>query len=73
MITPTAAQVAHDIQVAAFKAAPAAGGAVVATLTVSEWGTILTVGATVGYVALQSAYLLWKWRREASAKAVADD
>jgi hypothetical protein len=35
-------------------------------LTLNEWVAI----ATLCYVVLQAAYLIWKWRRETKAKAL---
>ena len=53
----------HDIAVAAAQAAPgvvASGGASVIGLNLSD----LAVIATISFVALQMAYLVWKWRRD---------
>lgn len=43
------------------KAIPAVGGAMIATITLNEMVAL----ATLVYIILQAAYLLWKWRREA--------
>jgi uncharacterized membrane protein YfcA len=54
----------HDLVNAGYQAAPgaaAAGGARVAGLPLSDW----LVLASLAFVALQAAYLVWKWRRDA--------
>jgi len=43
------------------KAVPAIGGAVTYSITLNEVVAI----ATILYIALQIAYLIWKWRKEA--------
>lgn len=43
------------------KAAPAIGGTIVAATTLNEWVAI----ATLAYIGLQAAFLIWKWRKEA--------
>jgi hypothetical protein len=52
-----------EAQSAAVKLSPPALviGASVAKWGVQEW----MYAATIGYIALQALYLLWKWRREA--------
>lgn len=55
---------ARDVGAASLKAAPPF---TVWALTLNEWVAI----ATLGYVALQAAYLVWKWRRELQAKRAA--
>lgn len=52
------------IQTEIMKATPAVGGAAGYALTLNDWVGI----ATIGYVLLQAAYLVWKWRREARGK-----
>jgi uncharacterized membrane protein YfcA len=56
-----------EAQSAAAKLTPPAmvAGASVAGWGPAEWMYVLTAA----YVVLQGAYLLWKWRREAKAKA----
>lgn len=54
---------AGDIGVATAKAAPPAL-AYVSGLTVND----LIAWLTVGYLPLQGAYLLWKWRKEAAKR-----
>lgn len=52
----------------ATKAAPAvvgAAGTTILGLPLSEWAVI----ATISYIVLQAAYLVWKWRREHKAGA----
>lgn len=44
------------------KAAPAVAGTMIYSLTLNE----IVALATLFYVALQIAYLIWKWRREAA-------
>lgn len=44
------------------KAAPAIIGAAFSALTMNH----LVAGATLAYIILQAAYLIWKWRREAA-------
>lgn len=44
----------------AIKATPAVVGATIAGLTLNEVVAVLTIV----YVALQTMYLLWKWRKE---------
>lgn len=54
----------HDLVTAGYQTAPgaaAAGGARVAGLPLSDW----LVLASLAFVALQAAYLTWKWRRDA--------
>lgn len=54
----------HDLMSAAYQSAPgaaAAGGARVMGLPLSDW----LVLASLAFVALQAAYLVWKWRRDA--------
>ena len=61
-------ELAREVNVAAMKAAPIAGGWAVANVLRSwgpqEWAYVI-IGA---YTLAQLAYLVWKWRREASAK-----
>lgn len=42
-------------------AAPAVGGTILAVATLNEWVAI----ATLVYILLQSAFLVWKWHKEA--------
>lgn len=54
----------HDITVAGYQTAPGAGaaaGARVAGLPLSD----LLVIASMVFVLMQAAYLVWKWRRDA--------
>lgn len=54
----------HDLAAAAYHSAPgaaAAGGARMAGLPLSDW----LVLASLAFVLLQAAYLVWKWRRDA--------
>lgn len=54
----------HDVATAAYQAAPgaaAAGGARVMGMPLSDW----LVMVSMLFVALQAAYLVWKWRRDA--------
>lgn len=44
-----------------FKAVLAIGGTIVSAVTMNA----LVALATILYIALQAAYLIWKWRREA--------
>lgn len=44
------------------KAAPAIIGATLSAVTMNE----LVAGATLVYILLQAAYLIWKWRKEAA-------
>lgn len=58
------ANLANEIGVAGAKTAPVAaisGLAAVGALDITFWVGV----ATIGYVVLQAAYLIWKWRREA--------
>lgn len=50
--------------VKATPAVVASTGTVILGLPLSEWAVI----ATISYVALQAAYLAWKWRQEAKTK-----
>lgn len=50
----------ESIQVETIKAAPAVSGAVLYGMTLNE----LVAVATLGYIILQAAYLIWKWVRE---------
>jgi hypothetical protein len=54
--------VARDALLAAAKSAPPA---TIACLTLNEWVAI----ATIAYIVLQTAHLVWKWRREAKGGA----
>mgnify|MGYP001606207998 FL=1 len=56
-----AQSVKHETSIQTVKSLPAVAGATVATLTLNEWVAL----ATFCYILLQSAYLIWKWRREA--------
>lgn len=54
----------HDIGHAVFQTAPGAavaGGARVGGLPLSDW----LVVASIGFIILQAAFLVWKWRRAA--------
>jgi hypothetical protein len=44
------------------KAAPAVIGAALSAVTMNH----LVAAATLAYILLQAAYLIWKWRREAA-------
>lgn len=44
------------------KGVPAVAGATTYYLTLNEWVAI----ATLAYIALQAAFLIWKWWREAN-------
>lgn len=57
-------ELAREVSAAAVKATPIAGGLFYAKWGPQEWSYVL-IGA---YALLQSAYLLWKWRREARQK-----
>ncbi len=53
----------QDIAHAAAQIAPgavASSGARIAGLPLSDWAIV----ATIGFVALQAFYLVWKWRRD---------
>lgn len=53
-----------DLASAAYQSAPgaaAAGGARVMGLPLSDWLVLVSLA----FVALQAAYLVWKWRRDA--------
>ena len=66
MITP---HVKHEIASQVAMAAPAVTAAtttLVLGLTLNE---VLAV-ASIAFIALQAAYLIWKWRREAKRKPV---
>lgn len=51
----------RDLGLEVTKASPPA---IVAALTLNEWVAV----ATILYIVLQGAYLIWKWRREWVAK-----
>lgn len=54
----------HDLATAAYQATPgaaAAGGARMVGLPLSDW----LVVASIAFVVLQAAHLIWKWRRDA--------
>jgi hypothetical protein len=55
-------QVTHDLGVAGLKLAPPL---TVYALTLNEWVAV----ATILYLVLQAAHLVWKWTREARAPA----
>lgn len=48
----------QDAGMEALKAAPPA---MAAALTLNEWVAV----ATIAYIVLQAAYLIWRWRRQA--------
>lgn len=53
----------QDLAVAAAQSAPGAvvsSSARIADLPLSDWAIV----ATIGFVALQAFYLIWKWRRD---------
>lgn len=50
----------QDVKIETVKAVPAVAGAAAYGITLNE----LVAIATLGYIALQAAYLVWKWRRE---------
>lgn len=53
----------QDIAVAVVQTTPgaaSAGAARLGGLPLSDWAVI----ATIGFVLLQAAYLIWKWRRD---------
>lgn len=52
--------VKHEAVTEAIKSVPAVSGAVVSAVTLNEALGIVTIG----YILLQAAYLVWKWRRE---------
>lgn len=51
---------------AAMEAVKAVPPLTIYTLTLNEWLAV----ATILYIVLQAAYLVWKWRRDAKAKVV---
>ncbi len=54
----------HDLATAAYQTTPgaaAAGGARMMGLPLGDW----LVLASIAFVVLQAAYLVWKWRRDA--------
>lgn len=57
-------ELAREVNVAAMKAAPIAGGMFFAKWGPQEWAYV----AIAAYTLAQLAYLFWKWRREARAK-----
>lgn len=56
-------RIAQDVSVAAAKISPPAA-AMAFGLTLNEWVAI----ATLVYLVAQTAYLAWKWLREAKAR-----
>lgn len=54
----------HETLEQAAKAVPAVGGAAVAGITLNEWVAIVTII----YVLVQTAFLIWKWHKEAKGK-----
>lgn len=57
------ANLANEISAAGLKVAPPA---ILSAVTASGWGVQEWMyAATLAYVVLQGAYLIWKWRREA--------
>ena len=53
----------QDIAIAAVQTTPgaaSAGAARLGGLPLSDWAVV----ATIAFVALQAAYLVWKWRRD---------
>lgn len=62
--TSLSAEQKHDLATAAFHSAPgaaAAGSAGVFGLPLSD----VLILSSIAFVALQAAYLVWKWRRDA--------
>lgn len=64
-----ARQMTHDLSTAAMKAAPPVGVTAWAWLG-SNLPTIVAL-ATLIYIVMQTAHLVWVWRREQRGKAVA--
>jgi len=57
----------HEVIAQAMQSTPsitAATATVLLGVTVSEWLGIVSIG----FIVLQAAYLVWKWRREARKK-----
>lgn len=54
------ADLKQETAIETVKAVPAVGGAVLSAVTLNQ---VLAV-VTIGYILLQAAYLVWKWRRE---------
>ena len=52
--------VKHDAIEQTIKAVPAVAGATIASFTLNEWVAI----ATLVYIIIQTAFLLWRWYRE---------
>jgi len=52
----------HDTIIESAKAVPAVGGAVYSAITLNDAVMI----ATLIYIILQAAYLIWKWHKEAT-------
>lgn len=51
----------QETTVETVKAVPAVGGAIASVVTLNE----AVMAATLFYILLQAAYLIWKWRKEA--------
>lgn len=54
----------QEVRVETIKTVPALAGAAVYGITLNEWVAI----ATLIYIGLQAAYLIWKWVREAQGR-----
>lgn len=54
----------QEFKIEASKAIPAVGGSIFSAVTLNE----AVAMATLIYIGLQGAYLIWKWRREARNK-----
>lgn len=51
----------HDFKIEAAKGTPAVAGAAYSIMTLDK----AVMAATLVYILLQTAYLIWKWRKEA--------
>lgn len=56
--------IVKDMQSEAVKTVPALGGVAIYGYTLNEMVAI----ATLAYIVLQAAYLIWRWVKEARAK-----
>lgn len=50
----------EHLQIETVKTVPAVSGAVLYGMTLNE----MVAAATLGYIVLQAAYLIWKWVKE---------
>jgi predicted MFS family arabinose efflux permease len=54
----------HDVVIAGYQTAPGVGAAAGAHVAGLQLSDVLVI-SSIGFVLMQAAYLVWKWRRDA--------